>query len=221
MSKVYFKYFARTIPFSIVIFLAILYPLVSLKNSIDITENEKLINTKIVILSDKEIARQAFNMVGTQCSSIGVNCNELIEKKIQEIKLELKNKNQVILDSKKEVGFIEYIFDTNFMILFIYIMLILALNFQFSILVCIWCQKKKEISKVFYDVSDWAINTPPIIGVLGTIVSFSILVAQSGDIQQSFSKSFFDAALTTIAGGLIYSINLFLKIFIFKHVSSK
>ena len=69
-------------------------------------------------------------------------------------------------------------------------------------------------------VSDWAINTPPIIGVLGTIISFSILVAQSGDIQESFSKSFFDAALTTIAGGLIYSINLFLKIFIFKHMKS-
>jgi len=220
MPQTYLKYFVRTIPFSILIFLAILYPLVNLKNSIDITVMKKSTNEKIMTLSDKEIYRQAFNIVGTQCASIKVNCNKLIEKKIQEIKLELENKNQVILDENKEVGFFVYLLDTNFMILFIYIMLIVALNFQLSILLYIKYKKTREIDKVFFDVSDWAINTPPIIGVLGTIISFSVLVAQSGDIQESFTKSFFDAALTTIAGGLIYSINLFFKIFIIKHIKS-
>jgi len=220
MPQEYFKYFGRTIPFSILIFLAILYPLVNLKNSIDITATKKSINEKIVTLSDKEVAHQAFQMVERQCSSGNVNCRKLMDTRIEEIKFELEKKNQVIKDSKKETGFIEYILDTNFMIVFIYIMLIIALNFQFSILLYIRYKKTKEIDNVFFDVSDWAINTPPIIGVLGTIISFSILVAQSGDIQESFSKSFFDAALTTIAGGLIYSINLFLKIFIFKHMKS-
>lgn len=221
MPQVYFKYFARAIPFSILIFLAILYPLVSLKKSIDITKNEQSLNEKIVVLSDKEIFRQAFSLVGKECASVNINCNKLIEEKVNEIKFKLKNKNQVIVNSNKEVSFLKYILDTNFMILFIYMMLIIALNFQFSILLYIRYKKTKEISKVFFDVSDWAINTPPIIGVLGTIISFSILVAQSADIQESFSKSFFDAALTTIAGGLIYSINLFLKIFIVKHMSTK
>jgi len=218
MSKVYFKYFMGVIPFSILIFLAILYPLVSLKNSIAVDSEVKTTEAQVHCLTDKELYNQAFNKVGVECGSYKVNCASLIEQEIKKIKEE---QSLQVDNQEEQVAFIAYILDTNYMILFIYFLLIMALNFQFSILVYIWFEKIKNLDNSFFDVSDWAINTPPILGVLGTIISFSILVAQSGDIQQSFSKSFFDAALTTVAGGLIYSINLFLKIFIFKYIGSK
>ena len=59
--------------------------------------------------------------------------------------------------------------------------------------------------------ADWAINAPPILGVVGTVIAFSgFISASAGSVisGEMFSKAFFDAAATTVVGGLIYVINL-------------
>lgn len=62
-------------------------------------------------------------------------------------------------------------------------------------------------------LADWAINAPPILGVVGTIIAFSGFISASGGSAitgDAFGKAFFDAAATTVVGGLIYVINLLL-----------
>jgi len=224
MLRAYLKYFVGSIPLSFFVFLAILYPLVSLKNSVD-TQKELNSSIKqevnITLPSDEELYEKSFQKFQDKCGTLEINCEELIAKDINETKAKLLNpmvesKN----DSTKEVTFIGYVFDTNYMIIFIYVLLILAVNFPISTALYIKFEEINNLDEVFFDITDWAINTPPILGVLGTIIAFALLVAQSGNIQESFSRAFFDAALTTIAGGLIYTLNLALKIYIFKHMSS-
>lgn len=77
--------------------------------------------------------------------------------------------------------------------------------------------KDRELNQVHFHFSDWAINAPPILGVLGTIISFSLMVSDSkgGNIQEVFNLYFFDAAITTILGGFVYVLNMLLKVRIF------
>lgn len=72
----------------------------------------------------------------------------------------------------------------------------------------------------FY-TSEWAINSSPMLGVLGTIVAFSLLMGSSegANIKDLFSEHFFEAAITTILGGVVYVINLMLGIQINARVS--
>lgn len=63
-------------------------------------------------------------------------------------------------------------------------------------------------------IIDFNLNTPPLLGVIGTIFSFSYLVSTGDNILDGFKDSFNSAALTTIIGGLTYIVNLFIYIFI-------
>ena len=105
---------------------------------------------------------------------------------------------------------------TNYLITSIYILLIITLNTQVTLFLYTFFLKNKA-SYYYYHLSDWAINTPPILGVLGTIISFALLMeqAKSSDIQKVFADGFFDAAITTVIGGIFYTINLALKIRIY------
>lgn len=100
-------------------------------------------------------------------------------------------------------------------IYFIYFLLSLSLSFQVTLLIVDKSVKNNNNLNYAY-ISDWSINSAPILGVLGTVVSFSLLVGSSsnGDIQEVFRDSFFSAAITTILGGFIYILNLFLNVFI-------
>jgi len=222
MLKIYLRYFLGSIPVSIFVFLAILYPLVSLKNGVDSTKLSKSVAVTIAIPSDKELREQSEQKFLSECGNINVDCQLLMDKDFKETKARLlEKKHSVTLKESGSFAFIKYVFDTNYMINFIYALLILALNFPISTSFYIKFEKIDDLDGMFFDIIDWAINTPPILGVLGTIIAFAILVAQGGEIQSAFSRAFFDAALTTIAGGLIYTLNLGLKVYIFKHISSK
>lgn len=75
------------------------------------------------------------------------------------------------------------------------------------------------IRKYYFQVVDKAVNSPPILGVIGTIYSFSVYTTnlKSGvDLIEGFKNSFFDASFTTIMAGFIYIINLYLKVIILK-----
>lgn len=133
------------------------------------------------------------------CSYEGENWREKCDDQI------LHQHARDIIDSKK------YNYG-NILIYFIYFLLSVSLSFQVTLLKI--DKSKVKVNHLY--ISDWAINSAPILGVLGTVVSFSMLVGSShtDSIQEVFKDSFFNAAITTILGGFIYVLNLFMNIFI-------
>jgi len=76
-----------------------------------------------------------------------------------------------------------------------------------------------KIKNVLGSVSRWAIDSPPVIGVVGTLYAFSYAANQatadgvaSKQLTEVFKAAFNDAVLTTMIGGIIYVINLALNI---------
>ena len=92
----------------------------------------------------------------------------------------------------------------------IYILIVAALSLQIYILIAEVFLKGGAKKIVFF--SEWAVNAPPMLGVLGTVIAFSIFIIQSSDenITGLFKSSFFDAATTTVLGGSVYVINLYI-----------
>ncbi len=81
---------------------------------------------------------------------------------------------------------------------------------------------EKSLDSLFLYASEWAINAPPVLGVVGTIFSFGVVVSNLQDMSSLstvFKANFANAALTTIIGGSVYVLNLFLNIFIAKNLS--
>lgn len=194
----YFYLFIFSMPLSCGIYQAISYNILSLKKieiKIQPIENTVLLEESHTLLNK--------NLLYSECLSStidwGVNCHEKIKNK------KTFNTEKTISNKTKK--------GDNFLIKIIYLLLILALNIQIALFIYTFTAKK-GVSIYFFHLSDWAINSPPILGVLGTIISFAMLM-NSDDIQKVFSDNFFSAAITTIIGGMFYTINLFLKIRIF------
>ena len=81
---------------------------------------------------------------------------------------------------------------------------------------------EKTIDNLFIYISEWTINSPPVLGVVGTIFAFGIVVSNMSDMSgltTLFKENFADAALTTILGGIVYVLNLLLNIFVVKNLS--
>lgn len=111
--------------------------------------------------------------------------------------------------------------DANILIIVIEKLLIAGLAIQlFLTIYTLFLQKIAVFDKYVFHLSDWAINTPPILGVLANLVSFSLLLSQVGDIQSMFSGYFFQAVITTLIGGVFYIINLALKIIIHPRIEA-
>lgn len=91
----------------------------------------------------------------------------------------------------------------------IYALLFACLFVQTYLL--LYASRKKKIHVKYFTLADWSINSAPLLGVLGTIASFVVVVSASEmkDMQQVFKDGFATAAITTILGGFIYIINLF------------
>lgn len=113
-----------------------------------------------------------------------------------------KSEYSFIRVAKSQIGK-ESLFDL------IYGLLFLCLLIQSAIFFYVLFSNKKIPEKYFY-LSDWAINSSPLLGVLGTIASFAALVSNSNgvDMQEIFKQNFSVAAITTITGGFIYITNL-------------
>ena len=80
---------------------------------------------------------------------------------------------------------------------------------------------EKRVDNMFIYISEWTVNVPPVLGVVGTIFSFGIVVSHSdiASLSTVFKENFANAALTTILGGTVYVLNLFINIFIVKNLS--
>ena len=196
--KKYFKTFFILLPVSVLLFYTLYSSLLSLK------ENKSVEKKKEIVINIEDDI-MLYNKLLTECFEkynydVSIDC----EQKIKESE---KDKIKVKKDKN------------NYLINTIYLLMIIALNTQLAIFVYAYREKEK-ITETYFHLSDWAINSPPMLGVLGTIISFALLVGtmKEGNIQDVFTKSFFDAAITTIIGGLIYVFNLLLKVKIHTHI---
>ena len=124
---------------------------------------------------------------------------------------------------KKKFVFLEYISKENSQVLpmiYLFIMatfliqsVLLALSNYYKELVAY--STEKTIDNLFIYISEWTINAPPVLGVVGTIFSFGIVVSNMSDMSgltTLFKENFADAALTTILGGIVYVLNLLLTL---------
>lgn len=142
-----------------------------------------------------------------ECASAHLIDNDSFDRCISPSPPEVKKRNPAI-DEKMRPG--------KWLIGVIEVLLALGLGFQISLTVyAMMMQHNPAVDRVAFYVSDWAINTPPILGVLANLVSFSLVLdGGASSILESFAGYFFAAVITTIIGGLFYMINLFLNIFI-------
>ena len=108
---------------------------------------------------------------------------------------------------------------SNFLIFIIERLLIAGLAVQlFLTSYTLFLKKYAAFDKYIFHMSDWAINTPPILGVLANLVSFSLLISHENDIMSVFKGYFFQAVITTLIGGIFYIVNLALKVIIHPRV---
>jgi hypothetical protein len=133
-----------------------------------------------------------------------VNCRDEVKKLVN-----FDKKEEGLDEASKElITVIEYLLQAGiFAQIFLTIYTIFLNKFEF-------------IDRYVFHISDWAINTPPILGVLANLVSFSSLLSRGVGIQSIFSDYFFQAVITTLIGGLFYMINLALKIVIHPRIDS-
>lgn len=96
-------------------------------------------------------------------------------------------------------------------------LLITGLAAQMSLAIyTVALDKSPKFDRYVFHISDWAINTPPILGVLANLLSFALMLNRGGrSVEALFSSNyFFEAIVTTLIGGLFYIANLALKIVI-------
>ena len=141
-----------------------------------------------------------------------------------------KPPSNYLSEFKDKFVFFDYIFNNNNIVvplLYLITMLtfllqatLLSLSNYYKELSQFWSEK--ELDAFFLYSSEWAINAPPVLGVVGTIFSFGMVVSNLSDMSSLstvFKDNFANAALTTIIGGSIYVLNLLLNIFIAKNLS--
>jgi len=134
--------------------------------------------------------------------------------------------NEKIVDDSIFSNIAMYVYMTDekkspdFVIKLIYILIWFALWMQTSLLLfSLFCKELGIFKKYYFHIVDTALNSPPILGVMGTIYSFAIYTTKlnsTSDLIAGFKSSFFDAAFTTIIAGFIYLINLYFKIIILR-----
>ena len=164
---------------------------------------------------------------------------ELVEQKINTIDdkevilseiINTKEKNSEVENASKSFIFFDYVLENNNIVIpLIYLMTLLTFLLQAVLLSLSNYYKEltqfideKKLDAIFLYSSEWAINAPPVLGVVGTIFSFGMVVSNLSDMSSLstvFKDNFANAALTTIIGGSIYVLNLLTNIFIAKNLS--
>ena len=96
-----------------------------------------------------------------------------------------------------------------------------CLNTQLLItLTLMFGKRNPEHNNSYFSLTEWCTNSPPMLGVLGTIMSFAIMVSSTqGSPVEAFRENFMIAAATTILGGAVYVFNLLLNVVIHPVIS--
>ncbi len=186
------------------------------KYKLDIDEARKRIfKEKAILKCEKEIS--GFNNDSMRKKEECRKEIELLEKAEPFNRLKRDEPSNASSQKKseniKKLAIMKTFIDTNHFIRFIYTLLIITLAIQLSIAFLI----NNESNDSIFAISNWAINSPPILGVIGTIYSFADFTLSS-NIQKGlfdiFKNNFYDAATTTIIGGTFFVINLAILILI-------
>lgn len=154
--------------------------------------------------------------------------DEIIKDKI----LNMSGKSSIDLSRlfMERYIFFKYIFENNNHIIpLIYIIMLLIYMMQVSLFLISKYYSElrkiipnKKLDSIFFYGSDFAINSPAILGVVGTIFALGMMVNNTSDasnLNTQFKENFANLSQTTIIGGVVYVINLFLNILINKNIS--
>jgi len=148
----------------------------------------------------------------------------------ENLTLPINKENTLIENLINRYVFFEYVFKNNNTVIPL-LYLLTMLTFLVQIILLSWSNhynfllnffKEKKLDSIFLYSSEWAINAPPVLGVIGTIFAFGMVVSNLSDLSSLstvFKENFANAALTTIIGGSVYVLNLFINIFIAKNLS--
>ncbi len=174
--------------------------------------------------------------VTVRIEQIGKTFEKLEQERKKYLIAYINGKNSRKVDTSEEkriewyrsLKLYQYIFENNFFIALLYVVILLSFLMQMVMLA--WSKyytmlmnyiDEKRLDAIFLYSSQWAVNVPPVLGVVGTIFSFGIVVTGMQDassLSTLFKNNFANAALTTILGGSVYVVNLFVNIFIAKNL---
>ena len=167
------------------------------------------------------------NITISTVQKIEKNRKENVRNSMQNKKKEIKEIN--FLEKLPKIVFFDYISSKNSRII---VLIYLSITFTFLLQTTLLALSnyyddllifgEKRVDNMFIYISEWTVNVPPVLGVVGTIFSFGIVVSHSdiGNLSIVFKENFANAALTTILGGVVYVLNLLLNIFIVKNLST-
>jgi hypothetical protein len=187
----------------------------------DSANDEKLIDLKL-----KQIN-------GIIRRGIDYKINDYLSNKIDIPKLNNQDEQQIPITDKlvNKFAFFDYVVNSGSAVIsgiycvifltFLFQIVLLALSSHFQTLLKFTTIDK--LKNFFLYSSEWTINSPPVLGVIGTIFSFGVLITNLDSVDSIpivFKKNFANAALTTIIGGSVYTINLFINIFTTKNIPS-
>lgn len=156
----------------------------------------------------------------------------LIEKKIIECLKqyktntecsELSQKNKLDEKSQGDMKYFEeYIFfsdllKSHFFIKIIYFLLVATLAIQINLYLL--SGNENYLNEKQFHLSELSINSSPMLGLLGTFFSISILLGEErSNLSERLVSGFFDAVMTTIIGIIFYLISFYLKVYIYPKV---
>lgn len=212
IDKRYIVAFFKALPISLFVIGVIYYTLNNLRDAVELRANsqEEIVDKKPLTIEEiKEKHMIKYNTLFLTCS---VETNKSETECYHDI---LQNFNFVPnVKKEKDSSASE---KSNFLIYIIYAIIFISLQSQLM-LFFIRCKKKT----VFY-ISEFNLNAPATLGILGTIISFAIVasLSQNGNIQSLFLANFFNAVITTALGVSVYIINLFLNIYISPRIEQK
>lgn len=182
---------------------------------------------------EQNITSELVSLQKSRDKSIEIELNRRFSIKSEDNNTKIIEGDRSFTDilSQKYVFFDYVINNNNLVIPLIY--LLTMLTFLLQTLLLTGSNYYKELSEFFSEKkldglflysSEWAINTPPVLGVVGTIFSFGMVVSNLEDMSSLstvFKDNFSNAALTTIIGGTVYVLNLCMNIFIAKNLADK
>jgi hypothetical protein len=191
------------------------------------TIENKSVLTQVNTLSDKELLSQykkesvCLNDASILDKSICYETNEIITTPIKKAIVEKKVLTiyEWAFNQMSEAsGFIKFVYLLSFFALSIQILQFQIINFY---------KNNDSVYNYFIDnrhtISEYAVNTPPTLGVLATMYAFSEFSTSTGSslsLMEAFRDSVYDAVSTTIIGGMVFTINMALNIFIQRDIKS-
>ena len=179
---------------------------------------------------EQKIAQSAKDIKVYQDKSVALELEKRFKLNKNKDEITQPTESGLVKDFKEKYIFFDYVLNNNNVVIpFLYLLtlstfliqiFLLSLSNYYNLLLNFFDEKK--LDSIFLYSSEWTINAPPVLGVVGTIFSFGMVVSNLSDMSSLstvFKENFANAALTTIIGGSVYVINLFINIFIAKNLS--